>query len=186
MGKKKNIMDIKFAILGFLSWQPFTGYDLKKMMSASTVFYWSGNNNQIYTALVQLHREGLVTQEVQHQEHLPSRKIYTLTASGRSELDEWVRSAPELPVFKKTFLVQLAWAAGLETPELDGLLAKYEDEINMQLLMLNEKKRRGEELNPARTSREKYIWEMITENYLRSYAAELAWVQELRREAARK
>jgi len=179
-------MDIKYAILGFLSWRPFTGYDLKKMMSASTAFYWSGNNNQIYTSLVQLHREGLVTLDVQHQEHLPSRKIYTLTDQGKSTLEAWVYSAPELPLFKKTFLVQLAWAARMETTDIDGLLAKYEYEINMQLLMLNERKRRGEDINPARTPREKYIWEMIPENYIRSYATELAWVQELRLEIGRR
>jgi PadR family transcriptional regulator, regulatory protein AphA len=175
-------MDIKYAILGFLSWQPFTGYDLKKMIAGSIAFYWSGNNNQIYTTLVKLHREGLVNLEVQHQEYLPSRKIYTLTEEGNNALHEWVLSAPEFPQFKKTFLVQLAWAAQLERADLDGLLAKYEYEVNMQLLMLKEKERRGDNLNPARTPLEQYIWRMISQNYVRSYAAELAWVQELRQE----
>jgi PadR family transcriptional regulator, regulatory protein AphA len=179
-------MDIRYAILGFLSWQPFTGYDLKKMIAASIAFYWSGNNNQIYTTLVSLHQEGLVTNEVQHQEHLPSRKIYTLTREGKSTLSDWVTSPPELPQFKKTFLVQLAWAAQLEQADLDSLLAKYEYEVNMQLLMLREKERRGEDLNPARTSREKYLWGMINENYIRSYAVELDWVQELRHEIVNK
>ncbi|RPI32756.1 MAG: DUF4180 domain-containing protein, partial [Chloroflexota bacterium] len=41
-------MDIKFAILGYLSWRPFSGYDLKKLFADSAAFYWSGNNNQIY------------------------------------------------------------------------------------------------------------------------------------------
>jgi PadR family transcriptional regulator, regulatory protein AphA len=173
-------MDIKYAILGFLSWQPFTGYDLKKMIAGSIAFYWSGNNNQIYTTLVKLHREGLVTLEVQHQESLPSRKIYTLTKEGNNALHEWVLSAPEFPQFKKTFLVQLAWAAQLERADLDGLLARYEYEVNMQLLMLKEKERRGVNLNPARTALEQYIWRMIPENYVRSYTAELTWVQELR------
>ncbi|MBN1190547.1 MAG: PadR family transcriptional regulator [Dehalococcoidales bacterium] len=173
-------MEIMYAILGFLSWRPFTGYDLKKMMSASTAFYWSGNNNQIYTTLVQMHRNGLVTLDVQHQEHLPSRKVYQLTDEGRSELNKWIRTSPAPPLFKKTFLVQLAWASRLDKSELDSLLEKYEYEVNMHLLMLNEKRRRGEELNPARTATERYIWEMVSENFLRSYAAELAWVRELR------
>jgi PadR family transcriptional regulator, regulatory protein AphA len=175
-------MDIKYAILGFLSWQPFTGYDLKKMITASTAFYWSGNNNQIYTALVRLHQEGLVSLEVQNQDYLPSRKIYTLNEAGKSALREWISSPPELPQFKKTFLMQLAWADQLNRDDLDSLMAKYEYEINMRLLMLQEQERRGSNLNPARTNREKYIWNMIDENYRRTYALELAWIQELRRE----
>ena len=35
--------------------------------------YWSGNTNQIYRTLVQLHKEDLVAAEVQHQESGPSR-----------------------------------------------------------------------------------------------------------------
>ena len=67
-------MSIRHAILGFLSWQSFSGYDLKKMFSDSTALYWSGNNNQIYTTLVQLREEGLVEQEVQYQASLPAKK----------------------------------------------------------------------------------------------------------------
>ena len=40
-------MAIRYAILGLLSWRPFTGYDLKKMIGDSVFLYWSGNNNQI-------------------------------------------------------------------------------------------------------------------------------------------
>ena len=41
-------MTIKYAILGLLSWKPFSGYDLKKIFVDSASLYWSGNNNQIY------------------------------------------------------------------------------------------------------------------------------------------
>ena len=40
-------MTIKYAMLGFLSWRPLAGYDIKKLMVDSPVLYWSGNNNQI-------------------------------------------------------------------------------------------------------------------------------------------
>ena len=45
-------MSIEYAILGLLSWKPFSGYDLKKIIAESEVYYWSGNNNQIYNSLV--------------------------------------------------------------------------------------------------------------------------------------
>jgi PadR family transcriptional regulator AphA len=172
-------LEIRYAILGFLSWKPFTGYDLKKLMSDSILFYWSGNNNQIYTTLVHLHKEGLVTNEVQHQERYPAKKIYSITDAGQAELNKWVVSEPELPQLRKTFLMQLAWSERLSGKELDALLEKYEYEINMQLLMIKEQEKRKGNLNPARTDREKYIWNMIMENYIQSYETELKWVQAL-------
>jgi PadR family transcriptional regulator, regulatory protein AphA len=172
-------MDIKYAILGFLSWKPFTGYELKKLIADSNIFYWSGNNNQIYTSLVQLHNEGLVTNQVQIQESLPSRKIYSITERGLGILKEWVVSPPEITGAKKSFLVQLAWSNQLNPTELSEIIAKYKNEIEMQILMLREKRRRGAFLNPSRSPRESYIWNMINENVLRSYESELTWVNEL-------
>jgi PadR family transcriptional regulator, regulatory protein AphA len=178
-------MDIKYAILGFLSWKPFTGYELKKVMVDSPVFYWSGNNNQIYTTLVQLHKDGLVTNEVQHQEHLPSRKIYTVTDKGLESLKTWLISEPELSQARKPFLVQLAWSNQLSASDLNGLIVKYENEVNLALKILNEQERRGVNLNPARSSRETIVWRFIYKNFIRSYEAELVWICELRNELAK-
>ncbi len=173
-------MEIKYAILGFLSWKPFTGYELKKIMADSIVFYWSGNNNQIYTALVELHKDGLVKNEVQPQERYPSRKMYTITDQGLAALHHWVESSPGLPQLRKSFLVQLAWSNQLSSNDLQSLLEKYEYEVRMQLLMLQEEERRKSAPNPSRNAREKYVWKMISENFIRSYRTELEWVQELR------
>ena len=174
-------MSIKYAILGLLSWKPSTGYEMKKVFEESSVMYWSGNNNQIYKALVQLLEEGLTTSELQHQEGAPSKKIYTITADGLAELKEWVLSQPEPPELKKTFLVQLAWADLLSREELNGLLSKYENEIKMQLLMQQEKMKRGME-SPCRSPREAYLWEMISENLVSSYRNELEWILKIRNE----
>jgi len=180
-GQFGGMIAIKYAILGFLSWRALSGYDLKKMFEPSIFLYWSGNNNQIYTTLVQLHKEGLVTSEIQHQASGPSKKIYTITAKGLADLREWVLSAPELPQLRNSFLIQLAWADQLKPDELDTLLAKYEYEVQMQLLMCREQRRRNQ-LNPARTQRETYLWQMISENWIAFYETELAWVQQLRAE----
>jgi PadR family transcriptional regulator, regulatory protein AphA len=174
-------MDIKYAILGYLSWKSFSGYDLKKLIADSNIFYWSGNNNQIYTALVQLHKDGLVTNKVELQDHLPSKKIYSITDSGLAALRDWVLLTPELPRIRNSFLVQLAWSNQLTSAELSELIGKYEYSINMQLIMHRENKRRNTWINPSRTLREAHIWEMISENLVRSYECELAWVQELRK-----
>jgi DNA-binding PadR family transcriptional regulator len=172
-------MSIQYAILGLLSWRPFAGYDLKKVFAESEVFYWSGNNNQIYKALVQLHTDGLVTQETRYQENLPPKKTYTITPAGEAALKQWVLSAPELPEFRSTFLTQLAWADLLTEDELDALLARYEAEIQAQYLLQQEQARRKEHA-PSRTPRESFLWEMISENVVSVYRNELAWVRKVR------
>ena len=172
-------MSIQHAILGFLSWRPLTGYDLKKLFAESEFFYWSGNSNQIYRALLQLHKEGLVTREVEHQETYPDRKVYALTEQGRAALRAWTGSAPELPELRHTFLVQLAWADQLPPAELDALLQAYEEQVHAQLLICQEQARRGE-IDPARTGREAYLWRAVAGNWIGFYEHELAWVQSLR------
>ncbi len=172
-------MTIQYAILGLLSWRPSSGYDLKKVFADSAAFYWSGNNNQIYRTLLQLQSEGLVTHETQYQESLPARKIYTITAKGLATLRQWLLTTPGLPEFRSTFLVQLAWADLLNDAELDALLAAYEEEVRVQVLMRQEQARR-QDPSPARSRREAYLWEMISRNVVTAYENELRWVREVR------
>ena len=172
-------MSIQLAILGILSWKSSTGYELKKIFEDSSFMYWSGNNNQIYKALISMENEDFVTSEVVHQDNSPSKKIYTLTEEGLNELKNWLVSSPEAPEIKKTFLVQLAWSDLLSNQELSELLSKYENEIKLQLIMQNEKYRRALH-SPNRSTRESLIWEMISENIISTYNNELNWVRETR------
>ncbi len=173
-------MDIAYAILGLLSWQPFSGYDLKKIIAESELFYWSGNNNQIYNSLVQLHKDGLVTQQVQYQESLPAKKIYTITEPGRKHLYRWLLSSPELPEMRSNSLIQLAFADALPDEALDGLLEQYEEEIAVQLRM-----RQAQAARPAaapnQSPREQFLWGQITAHLVDAYQHELEWVRGVRR-----
>jgi PadR family transcriptional regulator, regulatory protein AphA len=183
-------MSISHAILGFLSWKPFSGYELKKIFADALSFHWSGNNNQIYGSLVELHASGSVSIEVRQQEKLPAKKIYSITEQGRAELREWLLSEPELPFLRSLAHIQLAWAEGLSPEELDTILASYERQLSDQALMCRETIRRTREAAasggtrsrgvPARSAREKLIWESIDENRAAFYENELAWTKSLR------
>src|SRR5512136_1521468 len=185
-------MSIEYAILGLLNLRPLTGYDIKKMFAGSAVIYWSGNNNQIYTTVVKLHENELVTLEVELRADSPSRKIYSITTKGQAELKKWLLSEPEPPQLKNSFLVQLAWADQLSPDELDALLGKYEAEMQMQLSML-QVQAKHKNISPsgtpreayinvdlARTPREAVIWNMIQSNWISFYENELNWVRALR------
>jgi DNA-binding PadR family transcriptional regulator len=172
-------MSIKYAILGMLSWKPSTGYELKKIFEDSSFMYWSGNNNQIYKALINMQDDEFVTSEVIHQDGSPSKKIYTITEEGLKALKGWVVSSPEAPEIKKAFLVQLAWSDMLSNQELGEMFSNYENEIKLQLIMEKEKYKRALH-TPNRSTRESFLWEMISENIISTYNNELSWIRETR------
>ncbi len=172
-------MDLRSTILGLLDWQPASGYDLKRIISDSEVFYWSGNNNQIYKSLLDMQREGLVTCREQEQENLPAKKIYTISEAGRQELQRSLLQAPQLPENHKNFLIQLAWAEQLSDAQVLELLTKYEGEIAARLIMHQAQAQRASR-TPARSVREQYLWRRIGENLVQTYQAELDWVQQTR------
>jgi len=175
-----NEMSIQYAILGLLSWGPLSGYEMKKIIQESPFMPWSGNNNQIYKALVELQEDDYTTNEIFHQEHAPSKKVYTITDAGQEKLKAWLLSAAEPPEFKKTFLLRLAWADQLSEEELLRLITGYEQEIRLQILLQEGHKGRPTALSPTRSARESVIWEMINANIVSSYQTELKWTQKLR------
>ncbi len=86
------------------------------------------------------------------------------------ELKKWLLSSPEPPEFKKTFLIQLAWADQLST-----------DEIKMQIILQQEMRRR-QAFFPNRTPRKGFIWDMICQNIISSCKNELEWIKRLHTE----
>ncbi|MDP2792435.1 MAG: helix-turn-helix transcriptional regulator [Rectinemataceae bacterium] len=178
-------MSIRYALLGFLSWKSFAGYDLKKLLSNSLSFHWSGNNNQVYGTLIQLHKEGAVSIEVQQQEKLPARKVYTITDKGRDEIRAWLNSPAELPFARSDFSTRLAWAFSLPDRELLAILDEYEANLEAQVLMYKEKIRRSEtspggDASPARDEREVLLWRSIQEHAAGFYEFELDWLKNTR------
>lgn len=174
-------MDLRSAILGLLSWKPASGYDLKRIISDSDVFYWSGNNNQIYKSLIELQKEGMVTYRVQPQESLPAKKIYSITEKGLSELHQSLLTTPEPPELHKSFLVQLAWAEMLTDEEILMLLKNYEAEIANRLVLAQGQAAKAGN-SPERSKREKYLWKRIAENLINAYQTELNWVRQTQKE----
>ncbi len=172
-------MTFQYAILGLLSRGPLSGYDLKKLIADSSVFYWSGNNNQIYRTLVQLDQDGWVQYAVELQTSLPAKKVYSITEIGLAELKSWLGSAPELLEMRSNFLIRVAWLDILDPVDRMALLDRYVEDVRVQLLMEKEKSRRAflkstGHLLGARLA------EMIAENLISFYENELAWLQKLR------
>jgi PadR family transcriptional regulator, regulatory protein AphA len=172
-------MELKDVILGFLEWKQLTGYELKSLFAERDYLPWSGNNNQVYKALLELDREGLVEKRIIAQEKLPAQKRYRATAAGRRRLREAVLREPEAVSVRNDFLLHLAWSECLSTEEVQGLVDAYQRTMELELAMCGEKIRR-QEPGAGRSAREDYVWEMILRNRSMMLQAELDWLALLR------
>ena len=172
-------MSLNHVILGLLNQKSFTGYELKKIIQNTPFMYWSGNNNQIYKAFVELLDEGFVTKEVQHQEGSPSKNIYTITDDGLNEFSKWMLSVTDEPIFKKQFLIKLALAKSLKRSDLESMLASYADGVKMQAV-LSEKEFDKCYFAEQETSDRSLFINLIRENILSFYSSELAWIQRMK------
>lgn len=172
-------MNLRHTILGLLSQNPASGYDLKRAIMESDIFPWSGNNNQVYKCLVELQDEGLLTCQLEVQANLPNKKIYTVTATGLAELQKALRQPPDPPEFQKDILMRLEFAGQLSGDAILGLLDAYEAEIQVQLKMHAARTARLEN-RAARSSTGAFLRERISSNLAGAYKAELDWLRETR------
>lgn len=103
-------VSIRHLILGLLTQQPMSGYDVKRFLQSLSWLVDSPSFGSIYPTLRALQEDGLVTmEEVPHQGKQP-RKIYTITEMGRQSLREWVDQPISPDVSLKTFLMRLVLA----------------------------------------------------------------------------
>lgn len=110
---------LRYALLGFLNYQPLTGYELKQFMDSSTSFFWYAKLSQVYTTLKSLESEGLLDSRVEAQAERPDRRVYSLNERGAEELRSWLaRAMTELEPQKNTFLLRLFFSGESEKENL--------------------------------------------------------------------
>jgi DNA-binding PadR family transcriptional regulator len=87
-------VSVPHALLALLSDGPKFGLRLQSEFESRTGNVWPLNVGQVYTTLQRLERDGLV--ETDDGESERSRKRYRITSTGERELDEWLRTPPDL------------------------------------------------------------------------------------------
>ncbi len=86
MAKEKKT---QYAILGMLSVEPMSGYEIKKTMSESTQHFWNESNGQLYPTLAKLTEEKLIRGKGEKAGD-KKKTVYYLTQSGKKKLNEWL------------------------------------------------------------------------------------------------
>jgi DNA-binding PadR family transcriptional regulator len=100
-----------FAILGFLTLGPMSGYDIKKLVEESTENFWSESFGQIYPALRRLTEEGLIEKAEAPSEGGRPRHVYSINDRGREALAAWLREPTDPPPVRIELLLKLFFGA---------------------------------------------------------------------------
>ena len=110
---------IQFILLGFLNYQPMTGYDLKQIIDESSGHFWHAYHSQIYTTLRKMEQDGLVTSQFVQEDSSPDRRIYTITPSGQASLKTWLdKTLTERSPIKEELLVRIFFSAQRDPQEV--------------------------------------------------------------------
>lgn len=171
-------MSLEFAILGFLNYHPYTGYDLKKIFDNSIRHFWPADQSQIYRTLARLTELGYVKMEKVIQEDRPDRKVYHISDEGRTELLKWLSGPPPMDEPRSAPLIQVFFAGQLSDEEI---LAKFEGFAEMMRTVLSTYHLVPEQLGPFQeeitSHREHFFWMLTLENGLCSMQASLKWAE---------
>lgn len=174
-------MSLDYAILGFLNYQPMTGYDLKKAFDDSIRHFWYADQSQIYRTLNRLHEQGWVDREVMEQETRPDRKIFSITASGKEALKKWLLSPPEGGEPHSAPLIQVFFA-GQFPDEVNLRIFQFADRMMEELIERYGKipERIENIYRPMiKSEREIYFWNATLDLGMRIAKAQQEWARDI-------
>lgn len=116
-------MSLPYGLLGLLSYQDGTGYDMAKMFEGSLNFFWHAQSSQIYREFSRMEEKGWVSCESIVQDGRPNKKVYSITESGRDEFTRWLSEAEfELVSPHNSMLMRVFF--GANDPDATLLLLK--------------------------------------------------------------
>lgn len=129
-------MSLKYGLLGFLTYQPRTGYELHKLYvkpMRPTIAY-------IYRALTEMAKKGLVKAVHVDQEKRPARNVFEITDAGLVELDKWLGTPLPFMLPRNTLIVQVWFGSRIGKDKLAANVTAYRDEGKAILEVLKDRK----------------------------------------------
>jgi DNA-binding PadR family transcriptional regulator len=111
--KQPKIPSLGYALLGLLQPRPASGYDLRKIFSATSMKTYSDSPGAIYPALRRLESQDLIRGSIEGGAGLRRRRVFRLTAKGLSHLKSWITgpiTRDDLMGGEKEILLRFAFA----------------------------------------------------------------------------
>jgi DNA-binding PadR family transcriptional regulator len=119
-----------YSVLGLLARRPSSGYELGTRAAASIDNFWPLTRTHIYGELAKLEALGYVVGVEVAQEHLPDKRVYSVTAQGAQALDAWLADPdPGVPRPRQPMLVKLFFGERVAPEQAAALLTRYRRQV---------------------------------------------------------
>ncbi len=127
----------RFLILGLLSEEPLSGYEIKRIVDARFSHFWNESFGQIYPELARLEGEGLVEMEKKGSEGGKERKVFSITPAGLDALKSWLAKPVEKEIVRFEILLKLYFSNLLDPTVMIGHIREFEMTHRKQQEMFN-------------------------------------------------
>ncbi|MDR1351864.1 MAG: PadR family transcriptional regulator [Treponema sp.] len=176
-------MSLKHGLLALLNHKPSSGWELDKMFHDSLDFFWQAQTSQVYRELNAMEKQGWLSSELVYQTNKPNKKLYTITETGKQELQSWLLSfddaVEEMFHVRNPLLLHLFFAAGISPEKTKEMLESFRARCRESLRSLetaveNIRKYRGELENTDHAD----YWRMVMLFGKHRYKASEKWATE--------
>lgn len=121
----------QYVILGLLSEESLTGYEMKRIIDMRLSFFWNESFGQLYPTLSRLAAQGLITS--QREEGRRGAVRYAITPSGRAALKEWLKEPAEKELIRYEMLLKLYFSTPDTAQEMLAQVRAFEESHRGQL-----------------------------------------------------
>jgi PadR family transcriptional regulator, regulatory protein AphA len=163
-----------YAVLGLLSRQPTSGYELGSLAERTIAHFWPITRAHIYAELARLEAAGLVTATEVTQQRRPDKRVYAVTEAGEAALDAWLDD-PDLGHERRRhpLLLKIFFGERMPPDRLAGLLAQ-------ERARLQAARDRFAALAARHEGEPDAVWRRATALYgVRCAEGQLAWLEEV-------
>jgi PadR family transcriptional regulator AphA len=94
--KASKLSPSAYVVLGMIHLGRRSGYEIKQAVELSIRFFWTISHAQIYPALENLEKAGLIRGRNDPRGRLP-RRVFTVTRAGKAALKGWLKRDEPLP-----------------------------------------------------------------------------------------
>lgn len=163
------------VILGLLSHEPMTGYEIKKRMDTTLKFFWGASYGSIYPTLNGLVVEEMVTR-FETKENGRDKAIYTITEKGRKHLKEWLTIPVEKDELRYETLLKLFFGSEIGAEGTIKHILKFKEKTEQALPML---KGAVSELEKIKDMEAAHLYYLLTAMFgVKVYEAYIEWCSE--------
>ena len=166
----------KEVLLGLLSIEPMSGYDLGQAIRASIGFFWNESYGQIYPSLKRLATAGLVRARKERQKGKPDRQIYSITDKGRAHLAQWLALTPQPESPRNELLLKLFFGARVSPSVMADFVERMAEHERAYLQKI--KKAENEEITRLQHYPDAPYWRMTARFGQLELEAHLRWAEE--------